>query len=803
LPGVEGGLAAAALVEVLEKARRDHAANRLAQAAEGYGRALGVDGRAEVALLGLSLVARQSGQREAALRMAGAALGSATNPAGAALALAHVGHCLAGLGRLGEAEGAFRRILAWPGVGSQREAATVLAQARLQAHLGLGEVLVTAGRAGEAAEEFRQAIAIEPGVAAVHFGLGNALALEEDWAGALGCFGRVVGLLAGSPEGHFGVAFCRGKLGDFEGAIAGYRRALELRPGFAGAWLNLGVSLVEDGRDGLGEACYREVLGMTGADGTEGAKQARVSALLNLGHLERGRGRFSEALRRYGEALGLVPGEGRGRLAEIQVAFCSWHLEQGQFPQAWRALREAERTGSENAEVANVRGILLLGEEQGRGTRDEGLGTRDEGLGTRDEGLGTRDEGRGTRDEGRGTRLEELGRKAGTDYGGEGLIEEAVGAFWEAERLGHRTAGSNRGNALLRVGRCEEALRAHEEAVRRNPVHAGVRYNLALTQLRMGDFRWGWMNYEARWAFRDVHARPRRFGVPRWEGEAGGILFVYAEQGLGDTVQFARFLPGVAERLMAGEGEAGLVVEVQRPLVRLMEPLVKGLEERFAGLRARVVGGGDALPAFSRHCPLMSFPAVMGTEVRMIPCQVPYLVVGLGPELETRTEGRLAVGVAWAGNPRYKADGERSTRLETFLPLLKRTGIRWVSLQKGAEAEIQVVRERLPAGCELKDGCSADRDLADTAAVIAGLDMVITTDTVIAHVAGAMGKPVWILLPWQADWRWMQERETTPWYPTARLFRQARRHGWGELVERVSHELEERMYGGKIGGVGL
>jgi hypothetical protein len=212
-----------------------------------------------------------------------------------------------------------------------------------------------------------------------------------------------------------------------------------------------------------------------------------------------------------------------------------------------------------------------------------------------------------------------------------------------------------------------------------------------------------------------------------------------------------------------------------------------------------VIAAGEELPAFSAHCPLMSLPAVFGTELGTIPDELPYLGCGVG--LRRNDDSRLAVGLAWAGNPKYKADGERSTRLETFLPLLRKAGIRWVSLQKGAVAEIQAARLRWE--CEVGDGCSEDGDLGDTAAVMAGLDLVISTDTVIAHLAGAMGKPLWILLPWQADWRWMQERETTPWYPLARLFRQGRRGDWPGLVERVCRELEGVKEAGKMGGVGL
>jgi len=201
---------------------------------------------------------------------------------------------------------------------------------------------------------------------------------------------------------------------------------------------------------------------------------------------------------------------------------------------------------------------------------------------------------------------------------------------------------------------------------------------------------------------------------------------------------------------------------------------------------------GQPLPAFDLECPLMSLPAVFGTLVDTVPWPGAYL--GADPaavEQKWREfpplDGFVRAGIAWAGNPRYKADRQRSTDLLTLLPLL-RAGeeIQWISLQKGEAAEQLVA---LPADVRVTDGASHDRDLADTAALIATLELVITTDTAIAHLAGAMAKPVWILLPHVSDWRWMQRIETTPWYPTARLYRQRDRGNWPELLERVIGEL--------------
>ena len=201
---------------------------------------------------------------------------------------------------------------------------------------------------------------------------------------------------------------------------------------------------------------------------------------------------------------------------------------------------------------------------------------------------------------------------------------------------------------------------------------------------------------------------------------------------------------------------------------------------------------GQPAPAFDLECPLMSLPAVFRTTVDSVPWTGAYL--GADPAL-AREKRRLLecigagprVGLCWAGNPRYKADRKRSMQLRTLLPLLRNQRVSWISLQKG-EAAGQI--DDLPAGVFLWDGSSTERDLGETAALIAGLDLVITTDTSIAHLAGAMGKPVWILLPHLADWRWMQEIETTPWYPTARLFRQSSPGDWEGVLERVLAGLD-------------
>jgi len=221
------------------------------------------------------------------------------------------------------------------------------------------------------------------------------------------------------------------------------------------------------------------------------------------------------------------------------------------------------------------------------------------------------------------------------------------------------------------------------------------------------------------------------------------------------------------------------------------ERLMRSLPVVRAGLAETGVLGTEQ--QFDCECPLLSLPAVFGTTVETVPWPGAYL--SADPELAQEKRAEFPdvttgprVGLAWAGNPRYKADALRSMRLETLLPLLRTAGFSWVSLQKGEAAEQLGC---LPDDVVVRDGSSRERDLAETAALMTMLDLVITTDTCIAHLAGAMGKPVWILLPHLSDWRWMQETESTPWYPTARLFRQKAPGDWAGVVARVIAELEK------------
>jgi tetratricopeptide (TPR) repeat protein len=667
---------------------------RLTEIAHGYQLVLERNPTQPAALVGMCLVALASRQTEAAVEMASAAVASAPELVAAWVAL---GQALKAAGRHGEAAKAYEQAIQLDGTDAL-------------ARLGLGELKMAAGRPQEAIDEFELAIKRKPAMVGVHLGLGNALALLGRNEEALARYEAALVLQPHLPEAEFAAGFALARLGRVIEAERRYRRALAARPDFAAAWINLGSLLREQGQDIYAEAALRRATEL---------RPDLISGWVNLAVLERERCRPEIAETYLRKAFALNPAQ-----VETLVAWCQFRIAERDLPGAWAWLRWALLENPDFDEAVNLHGILL--------------------------------------------HLE-------------GRFEEAVAMYERAEELGNRAAASNRGNSLLDLGRMDEARRAHELAVERDHSSAGAKYNLALTDLRLGDWERGWAGYEARWQFREVHKRPRNFRQQRWRGQElqGERVLIHAEQGLGDTIEFCRYAALVAAR-------GGFpILQVQPAAQRLMESLAVVR----AGLAETAVLGSDL--EFELECPLLSLPAIFHTSVDTVPWEGAYLGADLElaaakfAQFPCRTE-ELRIGLAWAGNPRYKADHARSVRLATLLPLLRSLPAMWISLQKG-EAADQLAS--LPEDVFVWDGSSCDQDLAETAALVAGLDLVITTDTCIAHLAGAMDKPVWILLPHLADWRWMQEIETTPWYPRARLFRQQSPHDWPGVLERASAEL--------------
>jgi len=295
--------------------------------------------------------------------------------------------------------------------------------------------------------------------------------------------------------------------------------------------------------------------------------------------------------------------------------------------------------------------------------------------------------------------------------------------------------------------------------------------------LVQGRLREGFEKYEWRWKLGTLV--PRGLPAPRWNGEdlAGRTILLHGEQGYGDTIQGLRYAPLVAAR------GARVVLEVPQPLMRLAGS-VSGVDT--------LLTAGQALPRLDFVCPLLSLPRACATTLETIPADVPYLAPP--PDTLAQWRARLAgrglkVGIAWAGSPLHRSDAKRSIDIEKLAPLLQIEGVRWFSLQVGERAGDLA---RLPAD-HVTDLAPHLSDFAETAAAVAHLDLVISVDTAVVHLAGALARPAWVMLRSQPDWRWLLEREDTPWYPTLRLFRQHDRGDWNEVVARVRAALEQRL----------
>jgi tetratricopeptide (TPR) repeat protein len=334
-------------------------------------------------------------------------------------------------------------------------------------------------------------------------------------------------------------------------------------------------------------------------------------------------------------------------------------------------------------------------------------------------------------------------------------------------------AMNNLGTLRQKQGRHEKALAMWQRACATNPQFGEAQWNIGLHQLAAGDYARGWEGYEWRWRCDHSRGRWREYaGKPRWDGAplAGRTILLYPEQGFGDVIQFARFVPAVAAR------GGRVVLECQPELVQVMRTL-----DGVAG----VVATGETLPSFDTYLALLSVPRVIGTTLQTLPNQVPYLhadptAVPTWRERIQASPGMLKVGLTWGGN--ITPDPKRSMSLADLAPLAEIAGVAWFSLQKGEPAQ-QLASP--PRGMRIVDLGSELTNFADTAAAIANLELLITIDTAVAHLAGAMGVKTWTLLPFAPDWRWMLERDDSPWYPTMRLFRQPAWNDWASVVARV------------------
>lgn len=361
-------------------------------------------------------------------------------------------------------------------------------------------------------------------------------------------------------------------------------------------------------------------------------------------------------------------------------------------------------------------------------------------------------------------------------------FDEALASFNRAIAIApnYAEALSNRGVVLKELKRLDQALASYDRALAIKPDMADALYNRGMAQLLCGDYRNGFVGYEWRWDAKGSSSTPPRIPAPRWRGEniSGRRILVFAEQGLGDTIQFSRYLPLLVER------GAKVVFLCPAYLVRLLRPLSPHVE---------FTSELEGHEPFDFQCALISLPLRFGTELNSVPARVRYLE----PEAaivriwkQRLGDAVFKIGIAWQGKPDGRVDRGRSVPLSEFIPIARLPGARLISLQRGYGLE---QLSSLPGGARvdsLGDAFDNGPDaFIDTAAIMDNLDLIITSDTSIAHLAGALGRRTWVALRWVPDWRWLLDRNDSPWYPTMRLFRQQEPGDWSAVFRQITNEL--------------
>ncbi len=591
-----------------------------------------------------------------------------------------------------------------------------------------------AGRLAEAERCYRQLLSVQPEHAdALHL-LGLLAFGARQFDAAIGLISRAIELSPGNAAYHYNLGIVLRDAGRLAESAARYAEAIRLDPRHVDANVNLAVVLTE---------LQRPEEAVTACDRAIAIAPDHAAAHCNRGNAHRDLRRFEHALRDYDAAIRLRP--------DFAEAYANRGVTLGDL-ERW-----------EEAVTSHASAIALRPSDAGfhynLGIALRATGQPERAIESYDRCLAldpTHAQSRGNR----ANALADLGR-----------VAEALADLDDAirQRPDDPEILYNRATTLETVLRFEEAIVDHERALALRPAFPECAHNLSLTLLLLGRFEQAWPFYEWRFYVREFPGRQRAFTQPQWTGDKlrGRTLLIHAEQGFGDTIQFSRYAAAIG-------GGGRVIMEVPWALLRLMNG-IPGVDQ--------LVVENDPQPRFDVYCPMLSLPATFGTRADTIPPPSRLSGFGVTPELPVSSGPRI--GIAWSGNPAHTNDRNRSMPLRAMLPLLECAGL-VCSLQTFMH---EADRETLKATPEIVDLGSGFRDFADTAAAIMALDLVISVDTSVAHLAATLHRPTWILLPFRPEWRWQLEREDSPWYPSARLFRQRAAGDWDGVIARVCDAL--------------
>ncbi len=597
----------------------------------------------------------------------------------------------------------------------------------------------------DACKLLKKALILKPDHAMAHNNLGTTFQVKGQLEKAEECYHRACVLKQDDPKIHSNLGDIYREQGNFDKAVISYKNAMRHNPDSAESHCNLGALFQEMGRVDDAVGCYHRALEL---------KPAYALAHSNLGMALQELGELNEAVECCLKASQLAPDS---EVLQNNLGTALKGLRQ--FNDAAECYRNAIALKPDYAEAHNNLGTISLEQKEFHKAVDCYK------------------------------RAIELKPDYAMAYSNLGMVWRELGKLDASIESCSRAikvdpncaeAHNNIGTSLQERGQLDEAIISYKRAISLKPDYALAHMNNAIALLLAGNFKDGWQEYEWR-----LHIRRHISETPEktlWDGLclSGKSILVYVEQGFGDTIQFARYLPMVRAR------GGRVVLECQKELIRLLRGF-SGIDELIEYTPVR-----KSVAPFDVHVPLLSLPGIFGTTLETVPADIPYIKVDSTLSMEWYKKFNknkdLKVGIVWSGNPENANDRNRSCSLTDFAVLGDIPGTTFYTLQKGAAA---VEASHPPEGMVIVNLEKDLRDFVDTAAVIANLDLVISIDTAVVHLAGAMGKRVWNLLPFTPAWRWLQYRDVSPWYPTMRLFRQSHPNDWLGLFQLVKRELSE------------
>lgn len=630
-----------------------------------------------------------------------------------------------------------------------------------------------AGRVAEAVSVYKRILRARPDTVEALYPLGVMARRNGENELAVDLLGKVVARQADHAGAHWNLGLALQARGLADRAVTAYDKAIAIKPDFADAHLALGNAHTERGEPGDAVAAYCRFVSL---------KPDEAAGHYTLANALQRMGKRTEALAVYRKAIALKPD-----FAEAFINLGVALKELGRLDEAVAEYGKAIAINPDFAEAHSNLGLALY--EQGKMEKAVAAHTRAADLGP-DNATTYYNLGDALRELGRTGDAVAAYRRAiaiepglagahcnlGVALGALGQTEDAIASYRQAIAVNPDLveAHSNLGAAFQAQMKLEDTIAAYRKAIAIDPDCAEAHKSLGMCLLMQGNFADGVPEYE--WRLKTQGHRLRDFAEPTWDGRPapGKTILLHAEQGMGDTIQFIRYAPMVGDRV------GRVVVECQKPLVGLLGGV---------GHIDQVIAKGDSLPEFDLQAPLLSLPHLLGTTVETVPGDVPYLSAEADRiaawQARLGGDGGRKVGLVWAGRPGHKNDRNRSAALADLAPLLDIPGISFFSLQTGERGgDLAQVR-----GGAITDLAPELSDFAETAAAVCSLDVVISVDTAIVHLAGALGRPTWIVLPFAPDWRWMTGRDDSPWYPTVRLFRQETPGDWAGVVSKVGEAL--------------